>query len=418
MSTFRCKSRDGNGRLDERTLSVATRREAIAQLQASGLLPIAVDEVSGQAARPSKPAKASKSGKTEPGERTVRAKRIPQKDVGRFTDQLAGLMGAGVPILAGIAAVGEQTQNESFREVLKAMYADVKGGMSLSGSMQRHPQAFTEAYVNSVAAGEASGTLEQFLSNLAEFIEADLEVRNDVRGALLYPAILITTLGLAVTVLVVFVVPRFARLYGNSSDLPLPTKLLMGVSSLMTDSLIWVLSVLALAIWAFVTYTRTADGRRRVDELVLKIPIIGKLIDTAITLRVMQMMALFQQVGMPVIEGLRTIGRTVANRRVRSQMQEISEAVASGESLSSSMAMAKCFSPAVRQMIASGESSGSLAKSFATVAGQLKKDLKHHTKNLAICIEPILTVFLAVVVLFVALAAFLPMWNLAQVMRS
>lgn len=406
MTSFRCKSRDAAGAVNEQTLTAVSRREAIQQLQAKGMFPITIDEVRGRVA-------VAESGAPRPGS----GKGVKARDLGRFTDQLASLMGAGVPILTGIAAVGEQTDNDAFRAVLKCMYGDVKGGMSLSGAMQRHPGVFPEAYVNSVAAGEASGTLEQFLANLADFIEADLEVRSDVRGALLYPAILISTLGLAVTVLIVFVVPRFGRLYGNAAELPLPTRILMGTSAVLSEYLVGVLAGLALLVWGTASYARTEAGRQRLDGWVLRIPIVGRLIDTAITLRVMQMMGLFQQAGMPVIEALKTISRTVSNRRVRRDMEDVSAAVASGESLSGGMQMVGCFSPSVRQMIASGESTGSLERSYSTVARQLKKELRQHTKNLATAIEPILTLFLAVIVLFVALAAFLPMWNLAQVMR-
>lgn len=410
MTTFQCKSRDAAGTVNESTITADNQRAAMAQLKASGLFPISIREFHGRIAA------ATKTDSSQPAR--VRG-RVKTKDVGQFTEQLASLMSAGVPILSGLTSIAQQSQSEAFGAVLKSLYADVEGGMSLSAAMAKHPAAFNEAYVNSVAAGEASGTLEKFLLNLAEFIEADLEVRSDVRTALLYPTILITTLGAAVTVLVIFVVPRFAGLYGGmSSDLPLPTLILMGTSTMVTQHFLKVVVALVVAGWLFAKYARTEAGRNTLDRLLLRVPVIGRLIGIAVTLRVMQMMELFHHAGVPVIEGLRIISRTVSNRRFRSDLDAVSESVASGESLSGAMQANDCFSPAVRQMIATGESTGSLERSYSSVAVQLKKELKYLTKNLATFIEPILTLFLACIVLFIALATFLPMWNLAQVMQK
>jgi type II secretory pathway component PulF len=203
------------------------------------------------------------------------------------------------------------------------------------------PNAFDDIYVNSVAAGEVSGTLDALLETLAEFMEADIEVRGDVKSALMYPGILVSTLGGAITVLMVFVVPRFTVLYSDmGSDLPLP-----------------------------------------------------------------------------ILDGLSLIAKTTRNNKIRGKLEELADAVACGETLSAGMQAVECFDPAVRQLIETGEVTGSLKASCRTVAVQLKKDLSYLTRNLSTFIAPVMTLGLAVIVLFVALATFLPMWDMASAMK-
>lgn len=408
MITFACETRDASGSVVNRTVEAETRRDALRELQQDGLVPVRVQERIGPAA--------DGPGRASPG---AARGRVSGKELLGFTIQLSSAVRTGVPILAAIASIRRGARNERFRQVLGQMCTEIEGGMPLSGAMASHPAVFSEVYVNSVSAGEQSGKLDELLSNLAEFIEADLEVRADVRSAMLYPAIVMSTLLLAVTVLMLFVVPRFASLYdGLDTELPLPTRILVGGSTAVVDHALYVLA--AGIVLAFVGFrlARTRRGRGALHGLLLRIPFLGKVLETAITLRVMQMIGLFSQAGLPILEGLRTIANTITNTRYRQDLKRVAATVATGETLSGSLEEADCFSPAVRQMIASGESTGSLEQTCFVLAGQFKKQLRHLTKNVATFIEPILTLFLAVIVLFVALATFLPMWDLVKAIRN
>lgn len=408
MTSYACKTRDGSGALVERTVEAGSQREVMDLLRAGGLVPIQVRKL-----------RAGASATNPSGAGSGRRRRVKTRDVLHVTTRLAAALRAGVPILSSIALMRDQARNPALQEVLASVHAEIEGGQPLSAALAEHPTVFSEVYIHSVAAGELSGTLEQLLDNLAEFLEADMTVRSDVRSALLYPAILITTLGMAVSVLMVFVVPRFAVMYsGMGSDLPLPTRIMVGSSNLVTNNLLALVSLGFALAYGAVRYVRTPSGRHKVDALLLRVPVIGKLIDTAITLRAVQMLGLFCEVGLPILDGLAIIARTTRNSQVRGQLEEMAEAVACGETLSGAMQDAGCFDPAVRQMIATGESTGSLEASCRTVTVQLKKDLAYLTRNLSMFIEPIMTLVLAVIVLFVALATFLPMWDMIKVVNK
>lgn len=410
MSGFACKSRDGSGALIEQVVEAASRREAMNLLLGRGLHPISVVRRDG-AADGTGPAREG----AKPA-RKGRARKIKLREIHGFTVRLSAALRAGVPILSSLALMRDQCSNPTLQEVLTAVHADVEGGESLSVALGKHPQAFPEVYVNSVAAGEQSGTLGELLENIADFLEIDIEVRGNVRSAMMYPCIVVGTLGLAILVLLIFVVPRFNVLYsGNGGSLPLPTQLMIGASSLVTDHLHIVLALAALGVFAARKALRTREGRRRFDKALLGIPLIGKLIRTALTLRAVQMLGLFCEAGLPILEALGTITRTTHNSHVQGELRGVTDAVAGGESLSVSMRSVTTFDPAVLQMLECGEATGTLQDTCRTVGKQLQKDLAYLSKNVATFIEPVLTLFLAVIVLFVALATFLPMWDMVKV---
>jgi len=406
VTTFACKTRDSAGAVVQRTIEADSQREIAALLRADGLFPIQIKKIrSGSSS-------AGRSDGRSPG------KRIKPRQVLDFTSRLAASLGAGVPILSSIALMRDQCSNPAFKELLADIYSDVEGGQPLSTALSAHPRAFDDVFVNSVAAGEASGSLDAILGTLAEFTEADMAVRNDVRSALMYPAILISTLGMAITVLMIFVVPRFTVLYSDmGSDLPLPTLILVGFSSAFTHYFWPVACALGALGYGLHRYLRTPRGRLKADSLLLHVPVIGGLIETAITLRAVQMLGLFCHVGMPILDGLGLIARTTRNSKIRGKLEDLANSVACGETLSSAMEAVECFDPAVRQMIQTGEVTGSLEMSCETVTVQLRKDLSYLTRNLSTFIEPLMTLGLAVIVLFVALATFLPMWDMASAMK-
>ena len=409
MTLYACKTRDTQGVVIKKTIVADSKQEVQRQLQDRGLFAIQIREqrqVGGS----------SKSTSTGP---SILGRRVSGQEILRLTWQLGSSIAAGVPILTALESIQEQTSDVALKAVLGEMCSDVEGGMSLSSAMASHPRAFSTVYVNTVAAGERTGSLEQLLDNLADFQEADLEARADVRSALIYPAIVIGVLCLAVSVLMIFVVPRFAAFYtGFGADLPLPTRMLIGFSTALTEYLMPVLAGVALCGYGLTRFLRSSPGKRQADRLMLRLPVIGSVIKISILLRVVQMLGLFSQAGLPVLNGLEIIAGATNNTRYRQALRKAAADVAAGESLSESLKETGTFPPAFRQMIATGESSGSLEKSCLTMALQYKKQLRYLTKNLAILIEPLLTLVLAGIVLFVALATFLPMWDLVKVIRK
>lgn len=424
MPTFACRSRDASGGLVQRNVESDSESEVLRLLEADGLFPIEVRPLASGAKRaaPSKGAggggaRAARRARGVGAERVDR--RIARKELLKFTMQLSSSLSAGVPILVALEAIARQTPNPSFVAVLRQMIVDLEGGASLSEALTNHPKTFTEVYASTVAAGEQSGNLTQVLDNLTEYTEIEIEVSSDVRAALLYPAMVVVTLGLAITALVLFVIPRFASFYSSfGSDLPLPTRILIAVSTAVTSYFPLVALGCAALAFGFFKFQATPTGKRAVDAFLLRVPVVKLLIHTINTLQVTQMIGLFTQAGVPIVQGLRTVARTSFSPRIRASLEAVADDVATGASLGASMEARECLPPTARQMLAAGESTGSLEQSCFAVSKYFKKELHYLTKNLATLIEPLLTLALAVIVLFVALAVFLPMWDLVKVVRN
>ena len=418
MSLFTCRSRSASGAVVDREVEAESKLEAKAILERDGLIPVKIVE-SRTSAKGTKSGKRSGDGDAPPRKSGTRSRKVKRKELMRFTFQLGSSIHAGVPILSAIESISRQVKNPGFRDVLIDVTADIHSGLALSAAMAKHPKVFDEIYVNTIAAGEKSGTLSEVMDNLSDQIEEEIEIRSDVRSALMYPGIVISMLVLAIGVLVIFVVPRFGEFYaGFKTELPLPTRVLIGTSTFLKEYFLIVAAAGAAMMFGFVQFLRTPLGRRLFDRFLLRIPVIGGIIESAVTLRVIQMIALFSKAGVPLLEGLETISRAVANTKFRADLVVVADSVASGESLAKSMEDAECLPVEARQMISNGEMTGSLEQSCFSVARHYKKELHYQTKNLATLIEPILTLVLAVVVVFVALATFLPMWDLAKVVKN
>ncbi len=411
MGSFTCRSRDATGSVVVKTIDAASRRDAIHCLMDSGLVPIKiVEERTGR----QRTIETSSDGQGTSQRSSDR--RIKRLVLMNFTLQIASALDAGVPLLAALDSASKQSGDARFRTILHEIVADIQGGLPLSVATRNYPKAFPEVYSGTLAAGEQSGMLDQMLTHLAEFLEADIEVQSDVRSALLYPAFVIASLCLAITVLVVFIVPRFATFYsGFGADLPLITRVLIDGTSFITGNLLLVLVGIAAFVYGAQHLVRTSSGRRFIDRAALRVPVLGKMLETALTLRSMQLLGLSCQAGLPLTDGLGLVQRTVPNTKFREDFEPVIQGVTTGESLSRCLEDAECLPPTARQMLATGETSGSLEKACFAVAKQAKRDLRYFTKNLSTLIEPMLTLVLAGVILFVALAVFLPMWDLTKV---
>jgi type II secretory pathway component PulF len=417
MATFACRTRNAAGDVVEKIIDAASHREVMIRLEQDGLYPIQITSTNQPLmplatgfpeANPAREAPPKKRGK-KPG-------KVRRKELMQFSLQLSSSLDAGLPILDGVRSSIPLTRNQTFKQVLHQICSDIEGGCSFSEAMEKHPTVFPEVYIGTVAAGEKSGTLDQMLDNLAEFLEAEMEMRADVRSAIMYPAIVVATLCVAIVVLIVFVVPRFAAFYsGFDSELPLATRMLIGGSSFLENHYGVVLVGLVAVIFCTKRLLRMPKIRARCDEFLLRIPVLGRLIETSITLHVVQLMGLFSQAGVPILEALRTAADTIHNSKYKRDLQSVAAGISVGETLASGMDTVQCFPMEARHMLANGEATGSLERACQAATKRYKKELRYMTKSLATFIEPLLTLVLAVIVLFVALAVFLPMWDLVDV---
>lgn len=436
MTAFACRTRNASGEVVEKRIEANSEREAMSQLEKSGLFPVRISAVvddrdsSGLLDWPDTANHAAKdtiaslvgsaSGANNYAAKTSRKKaKVSRKDLMQFSLQLGSSLDAGMPILQGVASSIQLTRNVSFQRVLGSICTDIESGLTLSESMARHPEVFPHAYVGTVAAGEKSGMLEDMLENLVEFLEADMEMRGDIRSAIMYPAIVVVTLCLAIVVLIAFVVPRFTAFYaGFDTQLPLATRVLISTSAFMENHYGFLIVAAIGSIFVFKRLLRIPQVSAMRDRFVLRIPILGEMIETAVTLEIVQLLGLFTKAGVPILEAIESAAQTTGNAKYRHDLRSVAAGILGGQTFAAGMESVSCFPLEARHMLANGEATGSLERACNSTAKRYKKELSYKTKTLATLIEPLLTLVLAVIVLFIALAVFLPMWDLVSVVGN
>jgi len=404
VTVFSYKARDQKGNAISGTLESSTIALAGAHLDSLGYIPIAVKE--------------------QPTSSLLNladffARSIPPEDIIFFTFQISTLIGAGVPLLESLKTISQQMKNEQFKKILEQACRDIEGGSSLSESFVKHPKLFPEVYVHMIRAGEAAGKLEEIFSHIAAMAEHEAETREKIKTAVRYPKMVFGALGLAFMIVTVFVVPQFVRIFSQFKvALPLPTRMLIGLNTLVQGYWMYVLAVIAGLIIAVIFYIRTLQGRHLWDTMKIKVPIIGPLFLKASLSRFTSILGLLNQSGLPIIDNLQITAKTIGNVIIGEAIDAIRESVYRGTGLAEPMKKNRLFTPLVIQMVAVGETSGMLDETLPKVAKFYDMEVENETKKLATYIEPLLTVVLGAVVLFFALAIFLPMWDMTKFARA
>ena len=333
--------------------------------------------------------------------------------------QLQTMLGSGIPLVRALSALGSQVENARVRVMVNGVRADVEGGSTLAEACARQPGLFTPLQVQMVRAAEQSGLLEEMLARMGDLHEKEMEIQRNVRSALFYPGLVVGELGLAIGVILKFVFPRFVQIFaGFSADLPAPTVALIKLSSAF-DRYGWLLPPLGVA--AFVGYRL---ARRRpgfavaADRLKLRLPLLGPVFQKIHLSRFSHLLANLVAAGIPLVAALRLGAYTLGNTWLRQDAIALREGVERGNSVAASMAALPAFPPVCREMIAVGEESGRLVETLRRVSEYYDSQVDFAIKNLTVAIEPILLLVLGAVVLFVALAVFLPMWDLMGAIRG
>jgi MSHA biogenesis protein MshG len=336
-----------------------------------------------------------------------------------FTRKFATLYAAGIPILRALALLAEQESDARFRAVLLDVHKQVEGGVPLWEAMHEHPDAFGEVFVQSVRTGEASGKLDEVLGKAADFLEREMTTREEVRGAVRYPAMV----GLAITgafvVIVTFVVPRFAAVYGKfGAELPLPTRILMGVSKIIVGGWYWLLPLGVAAAVSVVRWLRTERGSEWKDRWLLKLPALGPLFAKAAIARFAHMLSILFESGQPMIESLSVVAQSIGNRVVAGEIMKIAENFRRGKEAMDRLEEGGVFPPLAVQMMRVGFETGALGRMLSELASHYDREVKYASRRLTNVLEPILIFGLSGLVLVMALAVLLPMWNLISVFKQ
>lgn len=345
--------------------------------------------------------------------------KVKFSDLNMFTRQLATLQKAGLPILLSLSALREQAQNKVFKEVIAQITRDIESGSNLSGALERYPRIFNSLYINMVASGEASGRLDQVLERLATLREHDQSIRLRIKSSTRYPIIVVIAMIVGFVVLTTLVVPRYAKIYERyTAALPLPTQILLGINYAVTK-LWWLLIILGTTFYLFFKqYINTKIGRVSWDSLKLKVPVFGPLVLNLSISRFTRITGTLMRSGIPILKILDIAAGSTGNEIVSKAIINIRNNVMEGKGMSEPMKISGLFPPIVTQMVSVGEETGKLDELLIHVANYYDEQVDYTINNLTSLIEPILIFVLGLVVLFMALGIFLPMWNLMNIFKK
>jgi type II secretory pathway component PulF len=407
MPTFRYKVRDSSGKAIDGTIDAPTPQMAGDQLYHLGYFPISVEETG-----------IKEELSLNFSDLWKRFQRVNLEEVILFSKQLSTLYKAGLPLLTGLVSLREQTGNKKLKEILEEISKQVEGGSTLFASLSRYPEAFSPIYVNMVRAGETSGMLGEALDRFVTLADRELRTRQRIREATRYPKLVVLSLLVAFGVLIAFVIPRFAQVFAQfKTPLPLPTRVMIGINGLFQHYWFVILGIALVIPIVIRNYLRTDRGEYVRDRLKTRIPLLGPLFLKIALSRFAYTFAMLNRSGIPILQTLEITASTVGNVILGRFIGEIGQKVKEGKSLAEAMKESGRFTPLVIQMVSVGESSGTLDGMLARVTEYYDIDVDNGIKKMSTYIEPALTLVLAVGVLFLALAVFLPWWNMASLFR-
>jgi len=410
MAVYAYRGRNPRGELVQGRLEGADTGAVADHLVNTGITPIDIQVVSGSAA----PAANAAPG----GASRFLEAQITLVDLMLFSRQMYTLIKAGVPMLRALGGLQESLTNPRLKSVVADLRASLDAGRELSAAMRRHTGVFTPFYVSLVRVGETTGQLEAVFLRLYEHLEFEKEVRDRIKSALRYPAFVVVAMALALAIINIVVIPAFSKVFASyHAELPLVTRIVIGFSDFTVSYWPVMLIAVAGAAVAFVFWKATAKGKYQWDRVKLRMPIGGKIIFKATLARFARSLALALKSGVPVVQALSTVASVVENDFIAQRIEQMRDGVERGESVLRTAAVAGIFTPVVMQMIAVGDETGELDDLMQEVAELYEREVEYEVKTLAAQIEPILIVFLGIMVLILALAVFLPMWDLAQVAR-
>jgi type II secretory pathway component PulF len=339
--------------------------------------------------------------------------RVDAKELIVFTKQFATLFKAGVPLVSCLQALEEQANSEAMKTIIREVITGVEGGKALHEAMKSHKKVFSALYVDMIRVGEIGGMLDDVLSRLVGFLSHELEIKTSIKKATRYPLIVVGGIAVAFVVLILLVVPKFVDIFKKMKvDLPLPTQILIGINTAITEYWFIVIPVaVALAIGARY-FLKTPYGIRFWDGKKMKLPIFGPLyVKTSIS-RISKTFETLNRSGLPILQILNIIAETIGNVIIADEIYRVLNGVKEGQGLAQPLRRSEIFPPIVVQMIAIGEKSGALDSMMANISEYYDEEVDYTIKNLTTLIEPLITVLLGAVILFIALAIFMPMWDM------
>jgi type IV pilus assembly protein PilC len=346
-------------------------------------------------------------------------KKVSQSEIAIFTRQFSVMLDAGLPLVQALDAIAQQHPNKDFKIILEQIRNDVESGTTLSAAMARHPKVFDALFTNMVAAGETGGILDTILQRLCSFIEKIVKLKRALRSAMIYPSTILTIAVGVVIVILWKVVPVFSTLFeGFNVELPLPTRFVIALSGLIQRYILLFIILAGIAAFGLRSYNQTENGRRVVDRTLLKAPILGDVLRKIGVARFTRTLATLLTSGVPILEALGITAKTSGNAILEDTIYQVRLKIEGGGTMAEPMQQSGFFPPMVTQMVSVGESTGELDTMLVKVADYYEEEVDVVVANLLTLLEPLLMVFLGVVVGGIVISMYLPLFKLIQVLSG
>lgn len=342
--------------------------------------------------------------------------KVSEKEIAIFTRQFSTMIDAGLPLVQCLEILAGQQVNKTFQKVLNEIRQDIESGATLAAALKKQPKTFTTLYCNMVEAGEAGGILDTILTRLAAYIEKSIALKKRVKSAMIYPSVIVTVAVVVVTFLLIFVIPTFKSMFeGFGATLPLPTRVVLELSRLMRKYFLLGVGGLIGSFIGLRYYYKTENGRKAIDSLLLRVPVFGMLLRKVAVAKFTRTLGTLISSGVAILDGLEITARTAGNKIVEDAIMKTRVSIAEGKTIAAPLKETTVFPPMVVQMIAVGEQTGALDSMLAKIADFYDEEVDTAVANLTSLLEPLLMVFLGVVIGGVVVAMYLPIFKLVTV---
>lgn len=396
MPSYAWKGKNRIGEMQEGVIVAETRDSAAAMLRRNGIQVVAV--------------------KAQAAAGTKSLGKVKAKDLAIFTRQFSVMIDAGLPLVQCLEILGAQQQDKGFKKIIDAVRRDVEQGATLQTALSKHPKAFNDLYVNMVGAGEAGGILDVILQRLSGYIEKAVKLTAKVKSAMTYPITVIVIALSVVVIIMVKVIPVFSQMYeGLGSKLPAPTLICMAISNVFINYSYVVAAFIVVAWFGIRQYYRTNTGRLQIDGFLLKVPVLGDMLLKVAVARFCRTLGTLTSSGVPILEGMEITARTAGNQVIQNAILTAKTAVEQGRNIATPLAETKVFPPMVVQMVGVGEATGALDAMLAKVADFYEDEVDNAVAALTSLMEPLMIAVLGVIIGFIVIAMYLPIFQLANV---
>ncbi len=407
MPEYHYVAKDRQGESIQGQRSALSPEELAGQLISEGWIPLEIS-VTTAVAESSRPKKSKWF-----------AQKVTNDELHLLCRQMYSLVHAGIPITTAVTRLAETTQNNTLAIALQQIVVSLNKGSSLHIALSQYPDIFSDFFVNLIVVGENTGNLDNIFLHLSEYLEMEVDTRKKIKSAIRYPIMVISAIIIALIVINFLVLPAFTKLFETfKGELPLPTRILLGVSNFMVVYWYYILGVIIALVYGARFYVNTPSGAMVWGRLQLKIPVIGWLIHRIILARFAHLMALVLRAGITAVDGIQMVGASTGNVYVASKIKAVTDLIIRGNTISSAIDKTQLFPPLVTQMIILGEESGTIDALLDEVGEYYQREINYDIVRLSDAIEPILLVVIGGMVLILALGIFLPMWNLASLVSK